>query len=273
VLYWINQSSREGAVNGNTALVVYAACGFLIVVYAWGQSRVQPCKLGILLLAYLALGGPFFAQPVTLTHQLAGGLTAVGRIAHVQLLTIGMTVWLMQRQAYLSPVPGAPPRFSAQLANCLVAVVIAVVICLVFHSGTQEPFVGAGRDLRVILLSFPLCVSLAVFRDHWAEDTTRPGWLRRAETSACTSVMALAIALLYIGELFPSAPHLLQGWTLVVLIGATSTIALIIGGCVPRTRRAEGAGADGLRGTYVVAMKDPEADHRPLSAAAKELVA
>jgi hypothetical protein len=259
--------------NGNTALVAYAACGFLIVVDAWGQSRVQPCKLGILLLAYLALGGPFFAQAVTLTHQLAGGLTAVGRIAHVQLLTIGMTMWLMQRQIYLTPAPGAPPRFSAQLANCLVAVVIAFVICLVFHSGTEDPLVGAGRDLRIILLSFPLCVAAAVFRDHWAGDTTRPGWLRRTETAACTSVMALAIALLYFGELFPSAPHLLQGWTLVVLIGATTVIALIIGGCVPRTRRAEGARADGLSGTYVIAVEDPEDDHRPVPAAAKQLVA
>jgi hypothetical protein len=210
---------------------------------------------------------------VTVTHQLAGGLTAVGRIAHVQLLTIGMTVWLMQRQAYLSPAPGAPPRFSAQLANCLVAVVIAVVICLVFHSGTEDPLVGAGRDLRVILLSFPLCVALSVFRNHWAQDTTRPGWLRQSETAACTSVMALAIALLYAGELFPSAPHVLQGWTLGVLIGATSMIALMIGGCVPRTRPAEGAGADGLSGTYVVAVEDPEADHRPVPAGATQLVA
>jgi hypothetical protein len=260
-------------VNGNAALVAYAACGFLIVVYAWGQSQVRPCKLGILLLAYLALGGPFFAQAVTLTHQLPGGLTAVGRIAHIQLLTIGMTVWLMQRQAYLSPAPGAPPRFSAQLANCLVAVVTAVAICLVFHSGTEDPLVGVGRDLRVILLSFPLCVALAVFRDYWAEDTTRPGWLWRAETTACRSVMALAIALLYVGELFPSAPHQLQGWTLVVLIGATSMIALMIGSCVPRTRLAEGTGADGLSGAYLVAIEDPEDDHRPVRAAAKQLVA
>ena len=132
------------------ALAVYAGCGFLIVVYAWGRSHAQPCELGIILLAYLALGGPLFAQAATLTHQLAGGLTATGRIAHVQLLTIGMAVWRMHRQTYLTPRTANPPRFSAQIANCLIAILIAVGMCFVFHSGTEAPKICTGRDLRVI---------------------------------------------------------------------------------------------------------------------------
>jgi hypothetical protein len=216
-VFLLTKTSGEGAVSENVALGVYAACGFLIVVYAWGRSQAQPCKLGIILLAYLALGGRLFAQAATLTHQLAGGLTATGRIAHVQLLTIGMAVWLMYRQTYLTPRSADPPRFSAQIANCLIAVVIAVGICFVFHSGTEAPKIGTGRDLRVILLSFPLCAAAAFFRDHWARDASRPGWLRRVEATGCTSVMALAIGLLYFGELFPYPPHLLQGWTLAAL--------------------------------------------------------
>jgi len=141
----LNQVERGDAVSENVALAVYAACGFLIVVYAWGRSHAKPCNLAITLLAYLALGGPLFAQAAALTHQLAGGLTATGRIAHVQLLTIGMVVSLMQRQAYLTPAPGEPPRFSAQIANSLIAVVTAGGICFVFHSGTEDPVIGTGH--------------------------------------------------------------------------------------------------------------------------------
>jgi hypothetical protein len=171
-----------------------------------------------------------------------------GRTAHVQLLTIGMVVWLMHRQTYLTPRSADPPRFSAQITNRLIAVLIAVGICFVFHSGTEAPKTGTGRDLGIILLSFPLCAAAAFFRDHWAGDASRPGWLRRVEAAGCTSVMVLAIGLLYFGELFPSPPHLLQGWRLAVLMGMTSMIALIIGSCVPVHSHLEAATADNRKG-------------------------
>jgi hypothetical protein len=137
-----------------------------------------------------------------------------------------MTVWVMQRQAYLTPGPADPLRFSAQIANSLMTALIAVGICFVFHSGGEHTLIGTERDLRVILLSFLLCVAVAFFRDYWAGDTSRPGWLRRLEAAGGTSVMALAVALLYCGELFPSATHLLEGWKFVFLVGVTSGIAL-----------------------------------------------
>jgi hypothetical protein len=224
--------------SGNIALAVYTVCGFLIVNYAWRRSHVQLNKLGIILLTYLALGGPLFAQAATLTDQLTGGgLTATGRIAHIQLLTIGMLLWLMQRKTSLSLGSADSPRFYAQIANCLAAVVIAVGFCFIFHSGTEHPVIGTERDLRVILLSLPLCAAAAFFRDHWAGDVTCSGWMRRAEAVGCTSVMALAISLLYFGELFPSPSLLLQGWTLALLVGMTSMIALTIGRCVPDRSR------------------------------------
>jgi hypothetical protein len=235
--------------SGNMALAVYAACGFLIVNYAWRRSHVQRNKLGIILLTYLALGGPLFAQAATPTHQLAGELTAASRIAHIQLLTIGMAVWPKQRQTSLTLRSADPPRFSAQIANCLAAVVIAVGFCFIFHSGTKHPVIGTARDLRVISLSFPLCAAVAFFRDHWAGDVSRPGWLRRVEAVGCTSVMALAISLLYFGELFPSPSHLLQGWTLALLMGMTSMIALTIGRCVPDRSRIAVVKARGQKGT------------------------
>jgi hypothetical protein len=54
--------------NGNVVVLAYAACGFLIVVYAWGRSNVPPANLRLVLLVYLALGGPLFAHAVSGTQ-------------------------------------------------------------------------------------------------------------------------------------------------------------------------------------------------------------
>jgi hypothetical protein len=219
--------------NGNLAVLAYAACGFLIVVYAWGWSNLPPPNLRLVLLVYLALGGPLFAHAVGGTQRQPGGLMVAGKIAHVQLVTIGMAVWLMQRHAYFNRLPGDAPRFSAYLANVIVAALAAAGISLVFHSGDPDPLAGTGYDLRGILLSFPLCAGAAFFRDHWAGDTTRPAGLRQAETAGCVSVMVLGIAVLFFCELFPEAANVLQGWRLGVLVALSSAIALMIGSCVP----------------------------------------
>ena len=104
--------SGQGAVNGNLGVLAYAACGFLIVVYAWGRSNVPPANLRLVLLVYLALGGPLFAHAASGAYQQGGRLMVAGKIAHVQLVTIGMAVWLMQRRASFNRKPGDPPRFS-----------------------------------------------------------------------------------------------------------------------------------------------------------------
>jgi hypothetical protein len=218
--------------NGNEVVLAYAACGFLIVVYAWGRSNVPPPNLRLVLLAYLALGGPLFAHAVSGTQQQPGGLMVAGKIAHVQLVTIGMAVWLMQRYAYFNRVPGNAPRFSAYIANCIVAALAAAGVSLIFHSADSDPLVGTGYDLRGILLSFPLCAAAAFFRDHWAEDMTRPIGLRRAETAGCVSVMVLGIALLFFAELFPLA-NVLQGWRFGIMVALSGALALMIGSCVP----------------------------------------
>ena len=220
--------------NGNLVVLAYAACGFLIVVYAWGWSNVPPPNLRLVLLVYLALGGPLFAHAAGGMHQQPGGLMMAGKIAHVQLVTTGMSVWLMQRYVYFSRVPGETPGFSAYIANSIVAALAAAGISLVFHSADTDPLASTGNDLRGVLLSFPLCAAAAFFRDHWAGDTTRPAGLRRLETAGCVSVMVLGIALLFFVELFPLAA-VFQGWRLGVLIALASAMALIIGTCVPRS--------------------------------------
>jgi hypothetical protein len=89
-IFGLTKPSREGAV-----------CDCYLV---WQRSGVHPCKVGIILLAYLALEGPPVAQ-AALARALAGGLTATGRIAQVGLVTISMAVWLLRHQAYLTLVP------------------------------------------------------------------------------------------------------------------------------------------------------------------------
>jgi hypothetical protein len=201
------------------------------------------------LLVYLALGGPLFAHAVGGMHQQPGGLMVAGKIAHMQLVTIGMAVWLMQRHAYFNRMPGGAPGFSAYIANSIVAALAAASVILVFHSGDAEPLAGTWYDLRGVLLSFPLCAAAAFFRDHWAGDTTRPAGLRRVETAGCVAVMVLGIALLFFGELFPLAADSLQGWRLGVLVILSSSLAIMIGTCVPGTRhvvdQAATAGRDG----------------------------
>ena len=224
--------------NGNVVVLAYAACGFLIVVYAWGWSNVPPTNLRLVLLVYLALGGPLFVHAVRGTQQQPGRLMVAGNIAHMQLVTIGMAVWLMQRHVYLSRAPGDAPGLSAYIANTAAAALAAAGVSLVFHLGDADPLAGAGYDLRGILLSFPLCAAAAFFRDHCAGDATRPTGLHRAETAGCVSVMVFGIALLFCGELFPVAANFLQGWRLGVLIALSSVMALMIGGCVPGIRRS-----------------------------------
>ena len=56
--------------NGNLAVLAYATGGFLIVVYAWGRPDVPLRKLGLVLLVFLALGGPFFARATSLLRAL-----------------------------------------------------------------------------------------------------------------------------------------------------------------------------------------------------------
>ena len=231
--------------NGNVVVLAYAACGFLIVVYAWGWSNVPPPNLRVVLLLYLALGGPLFAHAVGGTQQQPGRLMVAGKIAHVQLVTIGMAVWLMQRHAYLNRMAGDAPCFSAYLANIVTAALAAAGLSLIFHSGDADPLIGTGYDLRGVLLSFPLCAASAFFRDHSALDTTRPIGLRRTETAGCVSVMVLGIALLFFGELFPLAANFLQGWRLGVLIALSSAMALMIGSCVPGIRRSVQAATTG----------------------------
>jgi hypothetical protein len=173
-------------------------------------------------------------------HQQPGELMSARRVAHVQLVTVGLMVWLIVHRAFSCRASGDAARFSAFVVNSRLAIAVGAGVCVAIHAGDADPLAGAGRDLRVILIGFPLCAAVTFFRDHRAPDMATPAWLARAETSGCMSVMALGLALLYLGQLCPFPIDALQGWRLAAVLTLPGTMALVIGGCALPIDRADG---------------------------------
>jgi len=232
--------------NASLAVPAYAACGFLIVLSAWLRST-RPAPLALIVLLFVTLGGPLSAHLSGAAHRYSDGLMLASKITHLQLLTVGVAVWLLVTHALSSRAADSVPRLSECVVNSIIAIAIGAGISLGFRAADADPLTGAGRDLRVVLFSFPLCVAAAFFRDHRSTDAMLPAWLRRAETSGCTSVMTLGLALLYLGELFPFPTYALHGWKLAATLAVPSALALVIVGCVPHVYCAQGAGANAAR--------------------------
>ena len=95
-----------------------------------------------------------------------------GKITLVRLVTIGVTVWLIQRYAFFRRMPGDPPRYFAYLVNGLIGAVVAFGICLPFDLDKRR------HALPPSLLSFAICTAVALCCDDWVEDRTPPAWLR-----------------------------------------------------------------------------------------------
>src|SRR5215469_12945548 len=135
-----------------------------------------------------------FAQVAGVTGKPVNGLAMAGKITLVRLVTIGVTVWLMQRYAFFHRMPGEPLRYFAYVVNGVIAAAVAFAVCLPFD------FANAGNMLPPALLSFALCAAVALCCDVWVEDRPAPIWLRFAEAAGCGAVMAVRIILLYFGD-------------------------------------------------------------------------
>ncbi len=184
------------------------------------------------LFLYLILAGWMFAHVANVTRQPIDGLMMAGKITLVRLVTIGVTVWLMQRYAFFHRMPGDPPRYFAYLINGLIAAAVAFGICLPFD------LANAGKALPPSLLSFAICTAVALCCDDWVEDSKPPNWLRLAEAAGCGSVMAVSIALLYFGDVLTFPAGALTPKAITLLIALPSGLALVIGGYVPHIYRS-----------------------------------
>jgi hypothetical protein len=193
--------------------------------------------LGVFL--YFALAILFLGDLMGMRQDKVSGLMVAAKVALVRLVTIGVTVWLMQRHGFFHRAPGEPPRFFAYAVNGVIAAVVAAGICLLFHSDA-DPLTAVGSDLPLILLSFMLCGAVALCCDDWVEDASPPAWLRAAEAAGCASVMVLGMGMVYfyLGNTLPFPTTDLAGWKIALLVGFPSAMALIIGGCVPHIYRS-----------------------------------
>jgi hypothetical protein len=195
--------------------------------------------LGVFL--YLLVAIVFFERLMATPQQHhAAGLMMAAKVAVVRLGTIGLTVWLMQRYPFFRRAPGEPPRFFAYVLNGLIAAAVAAGISLSFHVGSPDLLNAASGDLPLILFSFILCAVLALCCDDWVADTMPPTWLRLAEAAGCAAAMALGIALV-VAYLPDDLGLTADQWTaprLVMLFAFPSTMAFVIGACVPHIYRS-----------------------------------
>jgi TRAP-type C4-dicarboxylate transport system permease small subunit len=188
--------------------------------------------LAAALFLYLIFAGWIFSHAAGTARQPVDGLTMASKITLVRLLTIAVTVWLMQRYVFFRRERGDPLRFFAYAVNGFIAAVVAFGVSLPFD------WANAGRALPPALLSFPLCTALALCCDDWVEDAPPPKWLRVAEALGCASVMGITILLLYFGDVLTFGAGKLTPGGLGLLVALPSGLALVIGGYVPHIYRA-----------------------------------
>jgi MFS family permease len=194
--------------------------------------------LGIFL--YLVLAIPFFGQVMDLSHQQTGGLTTAAKVTLVRLLTVGVTVWLLQRYAFFRREPGEPLRFFAYVVNGVLAAVVSAGICLAFHLDDPDPLAASHGDIPLILLTFLLCTAVAACCNDWVKDQAPPLWWRFAEAAGCGLVMAagMGIVVTYLSGTLPFPVAKLEAWQIALLVAMPSALAMVIGACVPHIYRS-----------------------------------
>ena len=103
-------------------------------------------------------------------HGERGGLAVAAKAALVRPATIGVTLWLMQRCAFFlgGRRSAALLRLRRQRrrgdggGRC--------DLLLPLHLVDADPFAGLSGDLPMILLTFPLCTTVALCCDDWVRD-------------------------------------------------------------------------------------------------------
>lgn len=189
---------------------------------------------------YLVVAIPLFASVMGLPHQQANGITIAAKVTLVRLLTVAMTIWLLQRYAFFRRAQGEPPRFFAYAVNGAIAAAVAAAICLCFHLGDADPFANLYSDLPPVVLTFLLCTAVAACCDDWVSDAPPPPWWRAAEAVGCAAAMAagMGIVVIYLPDALHLPPETLHGGRLALLIAMPAGLALVIGGLVPHIYRS-----------------------------------
>ncbi len=173
-------------------------------------------------------------------HQV-NDIAMAAKVTSVRLLTVALTVWLVQRYAFFRRSAGEPPRFFAYTVNGAAAAAASAAICLFFHLDDADALSSLyQQDRPLIALSFLLCTAIALCCDDWVDDAEPPFWWPFAEAVGCAMVMAfgMVMVVIYMPDALPFSPGSLEGLRLALLIAMPSGLALVLGGLVPHIYRS-----------------------------------
>jgi len=245
----LRSEPTEAAIVGRLRAIGFEAEP--ITLPAFPIDSLTALALGVFV--YLAGLGIFFAHLPSVPQQSGNWFTMAFKIALVRMVTVGMTVWLLQRYPFFRRAPGASPRYFAYFVCGIVASAVSLCIVLPFHL-TDDDFVqGIRADIAPVVLSGVLCIALALCCDDWQNDAAPPVSLRLLEAAGCGAVMALGAALVYFSGWLqlPVSGVLLAAWFVL-----PSLLATAIGGFVPHiyrsARHAASARREGPAGPTVV---------------------
>ena len=185
--------------------------------------------------AYLFLTSVFFAHLPGAPTQTSSWLATTSKIAVVRVVTVGFTIWLMQRFAFFRRGADRPPKFFAYVVCGLIACLVSGMIRLPFHIGDANFASGLHQDIPLVVLSGWLCLVLSGCCDDWTADTPAPIRLRVIEAIACGTAMVLATTGIYLTD---ALPFRLCGWWIAAWILLPSLMAAGIGGFVPHIYRS-----------------------------------
>ena len=134
-------------------------------------------------------------------NQPDGWFFTASKIAIARLVSIGLTVWLMQHYTVFRRLPGGSPRYFGYVVCGVIAAAASAGVCQIFRLGDVHALSGlieiARADLPLIALSGLLCAALSFCCDNWAGDTVAPIWLRFVGAVGCGLVMAVSMAFMY----------------------------------------------------------------------------
>jgi hypothetical protein len=189
--------------------------------------------LGLGIFAYLVVTTIWFSYRTG--SPAPDGLAMAGKLTIARLASIGMTVWLLQQFAVFRRAPGERPRYFAYLVNGAIGGALAAGIWILFRLSVDFEF--SIEEVRVGMLSGFVCAAVAFCCDDIPEGDEPPVWLRAAEALGCGGAMAAGTALVYALGWAPPMTRLSDGWALTLWIALPSTMAAIIGACVPQIYR------------------------------------
>jgi hypothetical protein len=191
--------------------------------------------LGLGVFAYLAGLSLFFSHVPSVSQQTPGMFVMTLKIGLIRIVTVGMTIWLLQRYGFFRRGPNGSPRYFAYFLCGVIASVVSLLISLPFHVQDADLLAGLQSDAAPVVLSGMLCAVLAFCCDDGLHVIQSAARRRLFEALACGSVVLAGEALIYFDDLFAFP---ITGWMVASWFALPCLMAMAIGYFVPHIYRA-----------------------------------